>query len=121
MNEGTVCIRGRADARAVRGGRNIDLTAVEKLAKSHPDVRRAAVLAMPSRVAGEDDVVLIAQCDSGVGTRQLRDWVRTNAEDAALVPQRVVLMDDLPLTHDGEIALSQLKALLIRKLADERR
>jgi len=105
-------IRGRADHLIIRGGQRIDPTAVEALLERHPQVWRAAVVAVESRVPADVNLVaLVVPSGPGVDPISLRSEL-SNTVPRDLLPRRIGLVGDLPMTADGAIRRHLLRALV---------
>lgn len=121
--DGYLWLTGRAKDVIIRGGHNIDPSAIEEALYAHPDVALAAAIGRPDRHAGEVPVVYV----------QLRPGATTGADDLAYhasrligeraaVPKSVILLDALPLTAVGKIhkptlRLLEVEAVTIAELA----
>jgi acyl-CoA synthetase len=118
--DGYLSVVGRKSDIIIRGGKNISAPAVEDAVMTHPDIRMAAAVAMPSDVFGErvclyvslapgaeltlDDVCAHLDAD-GVGKET---W-----------PERLVVLDELPLASGGKVAKAELRDDIRRRLAAE--
>ena len=69
---GNVHILGRVDDQILRGGRLIDPVPIEAALERHRSVQRAAVVGVPSRVPGEQDLWAACVLVSGAPTRAPR-------------------------------------------------
>ena len=102
---GAIAIHGRADFVIQRGGRRIDPATIENVLDSIPSVQTSAVLGLPSRIAGEQDVVALvvfgddvpdvdAECRlvrrSCVGRLQPHE-----------IPRRIIAVKYIPRARDG--------------------
>lgn len=108
--DGNYTLHGRTSELILRGGRNIDPTAIEHVLETCTGVERAVVLGMPSRVPGEEDIWAVVQGDPGaLDPTSLR---RTCAERLGRerVPHHVRVVDELPLTADKSVRRSRVRA-----------
>ena len=105
---------GRLDHQVKVRGFRIELGEIESALTRHPEVREAAVLAAPDRVAGGGDR-LIAYVDSpaDLPVGELRSFLKASLPDY-MVPSAFVQLRALPLTPNGKIdrrALAAMSAL----------
>ena len=105
--DGFFFIVGRKKEMILRGGENISPLEVEQVAARHPAVREAAAVGIPDRIWGE--IVGLAVVPSATLTEEaLRDFCRTQLS-AFKVPERIVLMDQLPRNAMGKVTRNALK------------
>ncbi|WP_409330847.1 class I adenylate-forming enzyme family protein [Trujillonella humicola] len=97
--DGDLVLAGRVGDLYIRGGYNVHPLEVENVLAEHPRVRRAAVVGSPAPVIGEIGVAFVvpADPDDPPELAELRSWVRERLADYK-APDRLVLVDDLPLT-----------------------
>ena len=85
----------------IRGGYNVYPAEVEGVLAEHPAVSRAAVVGVPDPVLGEIGVAFLVPAEgadpSCLGPDDVRTWCRARIADYK-APDRVVLVDDLPVT-----------------------
>ncbi|MFJ6135517.1 amino acid adenylation domain-containing protein [Kitasatospora sp. NPDC092286] len=110
LPDGTLAYQGRADQQVKIRGFRIEPGEIEAALAGHPDVARAAVVA---REQGEGDRVLVGYAVPRPGTNP--DPGRLRAHLAALLPEHMVpsacvLLDTLPLTHNGKLDTAALPA-----------
>ena len=91
-------LAGRESEMYIRGGYNVHPAQVENVLAEHPGVARAAVVGVPDPVLGQIGAAWVV-CEPGASPApdELRSWVRARLADYK-VPDRVTLVDDLPLT-----------------------
>ena len=118
--EGYLTVEGRVGDFIIRGGKNISGPAVEEAAESHPDVELAAAVAMPDPVFGER-VCLYAELRSGaeLSLEQLTAQMRANGTSQEYLPERLVVVEELPRSSGGKIAKQQLRADIARRLGEQ--
>jgi acyl-CoA synthetase (AMP-forming)/AMP-acid ligase II len=100
--DGNLRLHGRADHTILRGARRVDPALIESALETHDAVERAGVTGVPSRVAGEQDVVALVVARAPTAAADLRRHVRREL-GPPLTPQRVQFVDALPLTPDGAV------------------
>ncbi len=83
----------------IRGGYNVYPIEVENVLAEHPKVVRAAVVGTPAPVIGEIGVAFVIPADPSEPPTlaELRSWVAADLADSK-TPDRLVVVDDLPLT-----------------------
>jgi acyl-CoA synthetase (AMP-forming)/AMP-acid ligase II len=99
---GCLHLVGRANELYIRGGYNVYPAEVEGVLGGHPDVAQVAVVGAPDPVLGEIGVAFVvpapgAPPDEDRLLPALRDLARSSLADYK-APDRVVLVDSLPLT-----------------------
>jgi acyl-CoA synthetase len=118
--EGYLTVEGRVGDFIIRGGKNISGPAVEELAASHPAVELAAAVPMPDPVFGER-VCLYAQLrgNAALTLGELVAHMEARGASREYLPERLVVVDELPRSSGGKIAKQQLRDDLERRLAAE--
>ncbi|MCO5316727.1 MAG: acyl--CoA ligase [Solirubrobacterales bacterium] len=107
--DGLVHVVGRGEERINRGGFKYYPAEVEAALEEHPAVRKAAIVAIPHPVLGQDTVAFV-ELTGDPDEKELRDHVKGQIA-ANKVPSRVFPIDELPLGAYGKV---QRKALLER-------
>ena len=97
--DGNLRIVGRLKEMYIRGGYNVYPAEVEAVLADHPSVARAAVVGAPDPVLGEVGVAFVIAAPDGPAPSLdvLRAWCRDHLADYK-APDRVVVVDDLPVT-----------------------
>ncbi|KUN92530.1 (2,3-dihydroxybenzoyl)adenylate synthase [Streptomyces caeruleatus] len=113
-------IEGRIKDLINRGGEKINAEEVEALLLAHPDIRQAAVVAMPDPRLGERTC---AYAVSASGTPlSLRD-VQHHLESLGVAkfkwPERLEWVEELPQTNVGKIDKKRLRGEIADKLTEE--
>jgi acyl-CoA synthetase (AMP-forming)/AMP-acid ligase II len=93
--DGNLTLHGRTGEMYIRGGYNVYPPEVEAALDEHPAVERSAVVGVPDPVLGEIGVAFVVGRD--VKGDELRSWCRSRLADYK-APDRVVVVDELPLT-----------------------
>ncbi|WP_326809070.1 MULTISPECIES: class I adenylate-forming enzyme family protein [unclassified Streptomyces] len=116
--DGTLSIMGREKDVIIRGGRNIDITEIERAVAGHPRVARACVAAVPDEVLGERVALLVVTEDGG-GIEL--DEVTGHLESAGLAktkwPEYVWGVSELPQTRVGKLDRAGARDLAFRMRA----
>ncbi|VBA39435.1 Short-chain-fatty-acid--CoA ligase [Mycobacterium innocens] len=108
--EGYLTVAGRISEFIVRGGKNISAAQVEDAVLTHPSIAVAAAVAMPDPVFGEK-VCLYAEL---VGSHTLElaelvDHLLGLGYSKELLPERLIVVDELPRSSGGKVAKSTLR------------
>jgi len=117
-------IVGRLKEMYIRGGYNVYPAEVEAVLTEHPSVSRAAVVGSPDPMLGEVGVAfLVPVPGDDVGTAlspdEVRAWCRAHIADYK-APDRVVIVDDLPVTAMLKIDKAALSARAEKETKSER-
>ncbi|MFI8910142.1 amino acid adenylation domain-containing protein [Streptomyces sp. NPDC053513] len=104
LPDGTIEFLGRLDTQVKIRGHRIELGEIEAALLRRPDVRAAAVTAEGERGGPRH---LVAYAVSHSTEDALREALREELP-GAMVPARVVLLDELPLTGNGKVDRGRL-------------
>jgi O-succinylbenzoic acid--CoA ligase len=107
LDEGRLRVLGRADDVAVSGGVNIALGAVTSALLSVPGVRDAVAVGVPDQEWGSRVVAVVAGSTDLLAVRE----TVAAALPRAWAPQRLVLVDALPLLDTGKVDRVGVQAL----------
>lgn len=108
--EGYLTVTGRTSDFILRGGKNISATQVEDAVTTHPAIAVAAAVAMPDPVFGEKVCLYTELADSQtVDLPGLVDHLLALGVSKELLPERLVVVDELPRSSGGKIAKGQLR------------
>lgn len=110
-DDGWLTIVGRTKDVIIRAGENVDPVEIAGALEAHPVVRQAVVVGEPDDRLGER-VVAVLVADEPLGRDDARDWVVAQGLARFKAPDRVVLLDTLPLLPAGKPDLTALRALL---------
>ncbi len=108
--DGYLSVTGRTSDFILRGGKNISATQVEDAVATHPAVAVAAAVAMPDPVFSEKVCVYIELAHSQ--TIDLPELVRhllAIGVSKELLPERLIVVRELPRSSGGKIAKGQLR------------
>ncbi|OBK92543.1 cyclohexanecarboxylate-CoA ligase [Mycobacterium asiaticum] len=108
--DGYLRVTGRTSDFILRGGKNISAGQVEDAVMTHPAVGVAAAVAMPDPVFGEKVCLYAELVDSH--TLDLDDLVAhllSLGVSKELLPEELVVVDELPRSSGGKIAKGQLR------------
>jgi acyl-CoA synthetase len=118
--DGYLSVIGRTSDIIIRGGKNISAPAVEDAALTHPHIRMAAAVAMPSDTYGER-VCLYVTLTPGttLGLDDLRAHLDADGVGKDLWPEHLVVLDELPIASGGKVAKAELRNDIKRRLGGE--
>jgi acetyl-CoA synthetase len=112
-DDGQWFIRGRSDDTLKVAGKRVGPAEVESAATAHPAVQEAAAVGAPHDVKGECIVVFAVQRPEFEPTDALAEEVRQTIASqlgAALRPERVHWVADLPKTRNAKIMRRVIRA-----------
>jgi acyl-CoA synthetase (AMP-forming)/AMP-acid ligase II len=103
--DGTVTVMGREKDVIIRGGRNLDITEIERAVATHPAVARACVTPVPDPLLGERAAVLLVPEDSSdeLGLDELREHLARTGLSKAKWPEFAFTVSELPQTTVGKL------------------
>jgi acyl-CoA synthetase len=108
--EGYLSVTGRISDFIVRGGKNISAAQVEDAAMTHPAIALAAAVAMPDPVFGEKVCLYAELTDSQtIDLPELVEYLLGLGISKELLPERLIVVDELPRSSGAKIAKGQLR------------
>jgi len=107
--DGTVEITGRLKDIVIRGGENISTAEVEAVLESHPAVVHAVVLGEPDELMGER-VVAYLETTAPMDLDAVRAWFAERQVAKFKTPERVVVVDSIPLLPTGKPDKERLRS-----------
>ena len=118
--DGYLTVTGRTSDFILRGGKNISATQVEDAVTTHPAIAVAAAVAMPDPVFGEKVCLYTELVDSQtIDLPGLVDHLLALGVSKELLPERLIVVDELPRSSGGKVAKGQLREdIRIRMEAD---
>jgi acyl-CoA synthetase len=118
--DGYLSVTGRTSDFIVRGGKNISAVAVEDAVTMHPAVAVAAAIAMPDPIFGEKVCVYVELVESQtIDLPTLNQYLLTQGVSKELLPERLVILDELPRSSGGKIAKGKLREVIRAELGPE--
>jgi acyl-CoA synthetase (AMP-forming)/AMP-acid ligase II len=105
---GVVAITGRLKDIVIRGGENISITEVEHALESHPAIQHAVVMGEPDELMGER-VVAFVETGTPFDLDACRAWFAEQGIAKFKTPERVVVLDTIPLLATGKPDREALK------------
>jgi cyclohexanecarboxylate-CoA ligase len=112
--QGYIRITGRSKDVIIRGGENIPVVEVESLLYKHPAVAQAAVVAYADERLGERACAVIVLKPGAVEPvlADLTDFLRTQKLAPHYLPERLVVLSEMPATPSGKIQKFKLREQL---------
>jgi len=111
ITDGVVDITGRLKDVIIRGGENISTTEIEAVLEAHPQVRHAVAVGEPDELMGER-VAAFVEASPTFDLDAARDWFAARGVARFKTPERVVVVDRLPLLPSGKPDRAVLRARL---------
>ena len=114
---GIITITGRIKETILRGGETISAVGIERLLCSHPAIAEVAVIGMPDKEFGER-ICAYVQCKPGM-TLTFGDMIahlKSIGASVMQLPERLELIENMPLTKVGKRDKRALKEDISRKL-----
>ena len=102
VEDGWVTITGRLGDRIIRSGENISAADVEQHLEAHPAVRQAAAVAEPDDLLGER-VAAFVVAPEGFDLDVCRDWFAQRGVARFMTPERIQVVQELPVLASGKV------------------
>ena len=111
--QGYIRIAGRSKDVIIRGGENIPVVEVEALLYLHSSVAKAAVVAYSDERLGERAcAVVVVKPGHTIDLPSMVDFFKAQKMALSYIPERLLVLDDLPSTASGKIQKHKLRELL---------
>ncbi|MEV8547606.1 class I adenylate-forming enzyme family protein [Streptomyces sp. NPDC051572] len=112
-DDGTVTVMGREKDVIIRGGRNLDITEIERAVATHPAVARACVTPVPDPLLGERAAVLVVVEDghAELGLDEITAHLAHTGLSKAKWPEFAFTVGELPQTTVGKLDRSGARRL----------
>ncbi len=108
--DGYLTVTGRTSDFILRGGKNISAAQVENAVTTHPAIAVAAAVAMPDAVFGEKVCLYAELADSQtIDLPELVEHLLALGVSKELLPERLIVVEELPRSSGGKIAKAQLR------------
>jgi acyl-CoA synthetase len=108
--DGYLSVTGRTSDFILRGGKNISAAQVEDAAMTHPAIAVAAAVAMPDPVFGEKVCLYTELADfQAIDLPELVEHLLAIGVSKELLPERLIVLDELPRSSGGKIAKGRLR------------
>ena len=103
-----------------RGGEKISCEEIENLMFAHPKVKTATLVAMPDAVFGEKACAFVVPHPGQIlSFEELIAFLRSQQIASFKLPERLELVDELPVSPVGKILKRQLRDAIALKLQQE--
>jgi 2,3-dihydroxybenzoate-AMP ligase/mycobactin salicyl-AMP ligase len=117
---GIITITGRIKETILRGGETLSAIGIERLVSSHPAVADVAVIGMPDKALGERICAYVKLKDGvSLSLEELVAYLRGIGASVLQLPERLELIDSIPLTKVGKADKKILKEDIQRKLGEK--
>ena len=114
---GYVEIKGRKKDIIIRGGENISVKEVEDLLYRHPKISEVAIVAMPDSEMGEKACTYLVPEEGETPTLdEINQFLAEEGVAKQKLPERLEIVDQMPMTASGKIQKYLLKEDVERKL-----
>ena len=114
---GNLMVEGRAKDLINRGGEKISAEEIENLLIAHPAVREVAAVAMPHPVLGEQTCAyLVLRPDETLDLAALCAYLEERRVARFKWPERLEILDALPVTNVGKVDKKKLRDDIAAKL-----
>jgi acyl-CoA synthetase (AMP-forming)/AMP-acid ligase II len=114
-SDGYVRVTGRKKDIIIRGGTNISSLEIEELLLEHPKVAAVAVVGYPDHRLGEKVCAVVVPADGGKPTlAELAGFLEGRRIARQKLPERLELVDALPLTATGKVEKFVLRTMIAR-------
>ena len=114
--DGYLTITGRLKDIIVRSGEKFSAREIEDLLFGHPKVRSVAIVAIPDRVTGERACAFVvpARPDDPPTLDELCGFLSRFEISRRKLPERLELVEDLPVTASGKVQKHLLRERIVR-------
>jgi cyclohexanecarboxylate-CoA ligase len=110
--DGYLEITGRRKDIIIRGGENISVKEIEDHLFGHSKIGDVAVVAAPDPVLGERVcAVVVPKPGQTVTLDEVTEWLRAAKFAKQKLPERLILLDELPRTASGKVQKFKLREL----------
>jgi acyl-coenzyme A synthetase/AMP-(fatty) acid ligase len=119
--DGYVRVTGRTKDIVIRGGMNISVREIEEHLAHHPALRAFSVVGMPDERLGERVCcyVVAASGHDAPAVDDLREFLIERGVPIQKTPERVVVVDALPMTATGKVLKHELRKDIVQRLEQE--
>jgi cyclohexanecarboxylate-CoA ligase len=110
--DGYLEITGRRKDIIIRGGENISVKEIEDHLFGHPKIGEVAVVATPDSVLGERVCAVVVPAPGQTVTlAEVTEWLRAARVATQKLPERLIVLDELPRTASGKVQKFKLREL----------
>ncbi len=119
-DDGYIRITGRIKDLIIRGGVNISPVDIESVLFSHPKVTNVAVVGMPDPRLGERICAYVIAAEGETLTLpEVQQWMADAHMAKPKWPERVEIIDALPMTPSGKVQKFRLREMIAAQIAAE--
>ena len=116
-DQGYIRITGRSKDVIIRGGENIPVLEIEALLYRHPAVDLAVIVAYPDERLGERACAFVVLKDGrNLTLEDVVDFMKANQVAMQYMPERLIVLDEMPATPSGKIQKFRLREELKKML-----
>ena len=116
-DKGNLILIGRKDDVIIRGGQNIQPSEIENHLLAHPQVKQAAVIGMPDRIMGQKVCAyVVPRTSGGISFEEIVSFLRSRQLAVYKLPERLEVVQALPMVSDTKVDKKFLAADVIEKL-----
>jgi len=117
---GNYIVEGRIKDLINRGGEKISAEEVENIILQHPSVKNIACVPMPDERLGERMCAfVVAQRGHSVNFEELISFLQAKEIAKFKLPERLELIDELPVSTFGKVSKKLLTELILEKIIQE--
>ncbi|MDD5008057.1 MAG: AMP-binding protein [Syntrophorhabdaceae bacterium] len=114
---GIMTITGRIKETILRGGETLSAIGIERLVSSHPAIAEVAVIGMPDRELGERICAYVKLKEGArLSFEELVVYLKSIGASVLQLPERMEIIDAIPLTKVGKTDKKVLKEDIAKKL-----
>ncbi|MGQ0843840.1 MAG: AMP-binding protein [Sporichthyaceae bacterium] len=118
--EGFIALAGRTKDIVIRGGENIPVQQVEALLQEHPQITAVAVVGYPDERLGERACAVVRPVPGAeLDLRGLCDWLLIQGLSAHYLPERLQIVEHLPVTTIGKVDKAAIRRLVAAAVETE--
>ncbi|MGV9634259.1 class I adenylate-forming enzyme family protein [Nocardia rhamnosiphila] len=112
---------GRLADLIIRGGKNISALEVEDFIREHPAVEMVAAVGVPDPLFGERlcAAITLAPGTDRLSLADLNTWLRAQGITREYLPERLRVLESMPLAPGGKIAKAQVEQLVGTSAGDD--
>ncbi len=111
IDDGWLTITGRLGDRIIRGGENISASEVEQHLEAHPAITQAVAIPEPDERLGERVAAFVVTGEE-FDIETCRAWFELRGATRFITPERIEIVDALPLLASGKVDRAALRAKL---------
>ena len=117
---GNLVVEGRKKDLINRGGEKISAEEIENLILGYEKIHMAAVVAMPDAVMGERSCAFVTlRSGESLSLAELTSFLQGKQIAKFKLPERLEIMDSLPLSGMGKVSKKDLREIISAKLKTE--